>query len=57
VAWRTVFVQGSGVFKLGSDSVLLSAFVNLSRIRTVFDIGCGSGILPVLLSREHQNSG
>ncbi len=47
-----VFVQGSGVFKLGSDSVLLSAFVNLSRIRTVFDIGCGSGILPVLLSRR-----
>ncbi|NLO47968.1 MAG: methyltransferase [Clostridiales bacterium] len=44
-----VFVQETGVFKLGSDSVFLADFVNLSGTKTVFDIGCGAGILPVLI--------
>ena len=43
------FIQEEGVFKLGSDSVLLSAFANMSRVKTVCDLGCGAGILPLLL--------
>ena len=36
-------------FKLGTDSVLLGDFVNIgSRVRGI-DLGCGSGILPLLL--------
>jgi tRNA1Val (adenine37-N6)-methyltransferase len=43
------FAQETGVFKLGSDSVLLADFVNISRMKTIFDIGCGAGILTVLI--------
>ncbi len=42
-------MQRPGVFKLGSDSVLLAAFVKLSRVRTVCDLGSGGGVLPILL--------
>lgn len=36
-------------FKLGTDSVLLADFVNTSGKRKGIDLGCGSGILPLLL--------
>lgn len=36
-------------FKLGTDSVLLADFVNTSGKKRGIDLGCGSGILPLLL--------
>lgn len=36
-------------FKLGTDSVLLADFVNIGSRRKGIDLGCGSGILPLLL--------
>lgn len=48
------FFQEEGVFKLGSDSVFLSYFVNLKRVGTVFDIGCGAGVIPVLLLERQK---
>ena len=36
-------------FKLGTDSVLLADFVNTSRARSGIDLGCGSGIISLLL--------
>lgn len=36
-------------FKLGTDSVLLADFVNIASRRNGIDLGCGSGILPLLL--------
>ena len=36
-------------FKLGTDSVLLADFVNIGSRRKGVDLGCGSGILPLLL--------
>lgn len=36
-------------FKLGTDSVLLADFVNIGSRRRGIDLGCGSGILPLLL--------
>ncbi len=49
-----VFFQEEGVFKLGSDSVLLSSFANLKRVDTVCDLGSGSGIIPVLLLEREK---
>jgi len=43
------YIQRPGVFKLGSDSVLLAAFTKLSRVKTVCDLGSGGGVLPILL--------
>lgn len=39
-------------FRLGTDSVLLADFVNTSGRRCGIDLGCGSGILPLLLCRK-----
>lgn len=36
-------------FKLGTDSVLLADFVNTNTHRRCIDLGCGSGILSLLL--------
>lgn len=43
------YMQRPGVFKLGSDSVLLAAFAKLARVKTVCDLGSGGGVLPILL--------
>ena len=44
------FRTGEGSFRLSTDSVLLAAFVKGIRARRVLDLGCGAGILTVLLS-------
>ncbi len=36
-------------FRLGTDSVLLADFVDIGARRRGIDLGCGSGILPLLL--------
>ena len=36
-------------FRPGTDSVLLADFVNIGARRRGIDLGCGSGILPLLL--------
>lgn len=36
-------------FRLGTDSVLLADFVNIGTRKRGIDLGCGSGILPLLL--------
>lgn len=36
-------------FRLGTDSVLLADFVNIGTRKHGIDLGCGSGILPLLL--------
>ncbi len=36
-------------FRLGTDSVLLGDFVNIGSRTKGIDLGCGSGILPLLL--------
>ena len=44
------FRTGEGSFRLSTDSVLLAAFVKGVRARRVLDLGCGAGVLTVLLS-------
>lgn len=41
-------------FKLGTDSVLLADFVNIGSRRKGIDLGCGSGILPLLLLNRDE---
>lgn len=44
-------VQDTDGFKFSLDSVLLANFVTLNkRINNVMDIGCGNGIISILLS-------
>lgn len=38
------------VFALGTDAVLLSAFADTSGVKRACDLGCGSGIIAMLLA-------
>ena len=49
------FIQRPPVFKIGTDSVRLAQFVNLARVRKAVDLGCGSGILGVLLAKKSEH--
>lgn len=42
--------QRDGVFRLGTDSVLLAHFAAARRARCCADLGCGSGVLSVILA-------
>ena len=43
--------QDDRFFKLGQDSVLLSAFARPRRNARVLDLGCGTGALALLIYR------
>lgn len=44
------FVQRPPVFKLGTDAVLLAHFTNTSRTARAVDLGCGTGVVAILLA-------
>lgn len=47
------FADAKGVYRIGTDSVLLAYFANdtgLKKIKLASDLGCGSGIISILLA-------
>lgn len=46
------FLQSQDAFRLGTDSVLLADFVNPTRAKRILDLGCGAGVLTVLLAEK-----
>lgn len=44
------FAQREGSFRLSTDSVLLHHFASAIRAKKIIDLGCGAGVLTVLLS-------
>ena len=44
-----LFRQGEGAFKLSTDSVLLAHFVGKKQVKSFIDLGCGAGVLTLLL--------
>lgn len=47
------FRQEEGSFRLSTDSVMLADFVSSVRARKIIDLGCGAGVLTVLLNVSH----
>lgn len=47
-------IQDDAYFCFGIDSVLLSDFVIAKKIDKIIDIGCGNGILPLLLHGKNK---
>lgn len=43
------FTRRTGAFKVGTDSVLLAHFTDVKRAKLACDLGCGGGVLPVVL--------
>ena len=46
--------QRSGVFPVGTDSLLLGEFAQVKRGETVCDLGCGSGVLLLKLAARAE---
>jgi len=42
-------MQDTNGFRFGTDTVLLTGFVNIKKHETALDLGCGTGAIPVLL--------
>ena len=47
-------IQNPGCFCFGMDAVLLSAFAKVRRGERALDLGCGNGILPLLLAAKYS---
>lgn len=45
-------IQPKSGYRFSSDPFILSALVNLEGVKTVLDVGCGCGIIPLLLSNK-----
>ncbi len=45
-------IQNPEVFCFGIDAVLLSDFARVKETQTCLDLGCGNGILPLLLAAK-----
>ena len=50
------FRQAEGSFRLSTDSVLLARFAAGVRAKSVMDLGCGAGVLTVLLHVSHPQA-
>ncbi len=48
-------IQDDNFFKLGQDSVMLSNFVKLRKNMKIFDLGCGTGVIMLLLALQKDN--
>lgn len=49
-------LQNPSSFCFGIDAVLLADFARVKKGDEVFDLGCGNGIIPLLMSRTTQAS-
>lgn len=47
-------IQNPKWFCFGMDAVLLSGFINIKKGSKVIDLGCGNGVIPLLLSAKTQ---
>lgn len=48
--------QDEGSFKLSTDSVLLGDFAGLKQKSRCLDLGCGAGVLCVILAAKHTDA-
>jgi len=45
--------QRESVFKIGTDAVLLGALAGNTNQRTALEIGCGGGVISLMLAQRH----
>lgn len=49
-------IQNPEWFCFGMDAVLLAAFVQIKKSQTCLDLGCGNGVIPILLASRTEGS-
>ena len=50
------FLKSEDGFALSTDSVLLAHFASPLKAGTIMDLGCGAGVLTVLLQLSHPGA-
>lgn len=48
--------QDHAAMKVGTDAVLLGAWVSHSKAKNILDIGCGTGLLTLMMAQRFENS-
>ena len=48
--------QDKAAMKVGTDGVLLGAWVDLSEVRNVLDVGTGTGIIALMMAQRHVSA-
>ncbi|MGB9779643.1 tRNA1(Val) (adenine(37)-N6)-methyltransferase [Caldanaerobacter sp.] len=51
-----VIIQHKDKFKFGMDAVLLANFVTAKRGDKIVDLGCGNGIIPILIAAKTKDT-
>lgn len=51
-----MIIQNPGWFCFGMDAVLLTGFVRAARGSRMIDLGCGNGVIPILLSAKTEGA-
>jgi len=46
--------QDRTVFKVGTDGVLLGAWVDIARVKKILDIGTGTGLIALMLAQRSE---
>lgn len=49
-------LQNDTVMKVGTDGLLLGAWVAVDHKTNILDIGTGSGVLPLMMAQRNQNA-
>ena len=49
-------IQNPAWFCFGMDAVLLSAFARVKKDQVCLDLGCGNGVIPILLAGRTEGS-
>ena len=49
-------IQEKSAMKVGTDSVLLGSWVSCEKSHHILDIGCGTGLIALMLAQRNSNS-
>ncbi len=48
--------QQQNVFKIGTDAVLLALLIPIENVKQILEIGCGCGVISLILAQRNANS-
>lgn len=48
--------QNDRVFKIGTDSIILGSWLNFGDASKILDIGCGTGVLSLMVAQKSNNA-